>query len=94
LEGRYCVGQRFCCCLFGCQKLENRLHIACRTLLQSLQSFYHPNYLDRVYSGCGLVRLRARRGRRRFSCLPMDDPQSGPNIISINFPSNRTTRSG
>jgi len=38
LEGCYCVGQRFCCCLFGCQKLENRLHIACRALLQSYTS--------------------------------------------------------
>ena len=55
---------------------------------------YQPSYLDRVYSGCGLVRLRARSGRSRFSCLPMDDPQSGPNIIPINFPNNRTTRSG
>jgi hypothetical protein len=92
LEGRYCVGQCFCCGLFGCQKLENCLHIAGRALLQSLQTFYQPNYLVRVYSGCGLVRPSARRGRRCFSCLPMDDPQSGPNIIPINFPSNRAAR--
>jgi hypothetical protein len=50
LERRHCVGQRFCCGLFRCQKLKSRLHIACRALLRGLQIFYQPNYLVRV---CG-----------------------------------------